>query len=300
MRDIKRILCPVDLSDESAHAIDHAIVIARWYKATITALHVCNPLVIPATDVALVGAGVPPILTEEDIKDASDRVAACLDSAADGHLDVPVDVLVESGPPAKQILARAKSLAADMIVIGTHGHSGFQHLVLGSVTEKVLRQAECPVLTIPPRARATSKLPFKSILCPIDFSDSSLSALDFALSLAREGDAGLTILHVLEFPDMPLTNQPVPTLEYRRVAERDVTTKLAQLVPDADRERCHPMTRLGDGKAYREILEVATEVRADLIVIGVHGRNPLDLMLLGSTTNQVVRRATCPVLTLRD
>jgi universal stress protein A len=74
---------------------------------------------------------------------------------------------------------------------------------------------------------------------------------------------------------------------------------LAQLVPDADRQRCHPTMRLGEGKAYREILDVATEGPADLIVIGVHGRNPLDLMLFGSTTNQVVRRATCPVLTLR-
>jgi nucleotide-binding universal stress UspA family protein len=300
MREVKRILCPVDLSDESRHAIDHAIVIARWYKSTIMALCVYNPLVIPTTDVALVGAGVPPILTEEEIKDASDQVTVCFDSAAGGHVGVPLEVLVESGPPAKQILARAKSLAADLIVIGTHGHGGFQHLVLGSVTEKVLRLATCPVLTVPPRARATSTLPFKRILCPIDFSESSVSALAFALSLAREGDADLTLLHVLEWPDVLPTNRPVPTLEYRQVAQRDVTTKLAQLIPDADREWCHPTTRLGEGKAYREILELATEERADLIVMGVHGRNPLDLMLFGSTTNQVVRRATCPVLTLRQ
>jgi len=299
MRDIRRILCPVDLSDESAHAIEHALAVARRYKSTITALHIRNPLVIPATDMTLVGPAIPPMLTEDDIREASDEVAACFDRTPGGHADVPINVLVESGPPARRILERTKWLDADLMVIGTHGHSGFQHLVLGSVTEKVLRQAECPVLTIPPRARTTSNLPFKRILCPIDFSDSSLSALDFALSLAREGDASLTILHVLEFPDWPPTHQPVPTLEYRQVAEHDVTTKLAQLVPDTDRARCHPTTRLGDGKAYWEILGIATEMRADLIVMGVHGRNPLDLMLFGSTTNQVVRRATCPVLTVR-
>ena len=298
MRELKRILCPVDLSHESRHAIEHAIVLARWYKARITALHVCNPLVIPATDVTLVG-GVPPVLTDQEIKDASDEVMACFASATGEHGGVPLEVLVESGPPARQILARAKSLAPDLIVIGTHGHGGFQHLVLGSVTEKVLRQAECPVLAIPPRARTTSKLPFKRILCPIDFSDASLSALEFALSLAREGDADLTMLHVLEWPDALPPNRPVPTLEFRDAAERDVRAMLAQLVPDADRQRCHPTMRLGDGKAYREILEVATEARADLIVMGVHGRNPLDLMLFGSTINQVVRRATCPVLTVR-
>jgi len=299
MPDIRRILCPVDLSAESRHAIDHAIVIARWYKATITALHVCNPLVIPATDVPLVGPAVPPMLSEADIKDASEQVAAHFSQAPGGHAGVPLDVLVESGPPAKQILERAKSLAADLIVIGTHGHSGFQRLVLGSVTEKVLRQARCPTLTVPPQAHATSTLPFKRILCPIDFADSSLSALDFALSLAREGSAELTILHVLEWSDSLPTNRPIPTLEYRQAAERDVRTKLAELVPAAAREWCHATTRLGEGKAYPAILEVAADQRADLIVMGVRGRNPLDLMLFGSTTNQVVRRATCPVLTVR-
>ena len=172
MRELRRILCLVDLSDESRHAIEHALVIARWYNSAITALHVCNPLVIPATDLTLVG-GVPPVLTEEEIKDATNEVMAAFASAAGGHADAPLEVLVQSGPPARQILARAKSLAPDLIVIGTHGHGGFQHLVLGSVAEKVLRQAACPVLTVPPRTRATSRLPFKRILCPVDFSDSS-------------------------------------------------------------------------------------------------------------------------------
>jgi nucleotide-binding universal stress UspA family protein len=85
-----------------------------------------------------------------------------------------------------------------LIVMGTHGTSGFQHLVLGSVTERVLRKAACPVLTVPPRAHATSRIPFSRLLCAIDFSESSLVALQFALSLAEESDARLTMLHVLE------------------------------------------------------------------------------------------------------
>ena len=295
MRQLKQILCPVDLSDESRHTVEHALVIARWYNARITALHVCNPLVIPSTPTGR----APAVLTEEEIKDASDEVMACFASAAGGHAGVPLEILVESGTPAAEILARAKSLAPDLIVVGTHGHGGFQHLLLGSVAEKVLRQAACPVLTVPPRTRTTSTLPFKRILCPVDFSDSSRSALDVALSLAKESDADLTILHVLEWPDALPPNPPVPTLEYRDAAERGVKTMLAQLVPDADRQRCHPTIRIGEGKAYREILEVATDGPADLIVMGVQGRNPLDLMLFGSTTNQVVRRATCPVLTLK-
>jgi nucleotide-binding universal stress UspA family protein len=291
MREINRILCPVDLSDVSRHAIDHAVLLARWYKARITALHVCNPMVIPMADFTVVGTVPPPDLTEDEINELRARVRACFETAK----PIDVDVLVEDGHPANQILARAKALAANLIVIGTHGVGGFQHLVLGSVTEKVLRQATCPVLTVPPHARTTSKLPFKRVLCPVDFSDSSLAALEFAFSMAQEGDAEVTILHVCEWSD---AYEP-PTHQFRVERERDVTAKLHELVPDSIRDWCHPSTRLVHGKAYREILGVATEDSSDLIVMGVHGRNALDVMLFGSTTNQVVRRATCPVLTLR-
>src|SRR5581483_2684811 len=92
-------------------------------------------------------------------------------------IGVLTDARVESGPPATAILACATRVGADLIVIGTHGASGFEHLVLGSVTEKVLRRATCPVMTVPPRVRATSRLPFKTIVCPIDFSASSEAAL---------------------------------------------------------------------------------------------------------------------------
>jgi nucleotide-binding universal stress UspA family protein len=297
MSEIHRILCPVDLSDVSRHAIDHAVLLARWYKAEITALHVCNPIVIPSTDLTLAGIGPPPVLVEHDIAQLRDQVLACFDSAG----PLVIEVLVDSGPPASRVLARARSLPADLIVIGTHGAGGFQHLVLGSVAEKVLRQATCPVLTVPPHARTTSKLPFKRLLCPVDFSDSSLAALEFAFSLAQESDAALTILHVFEWPadDEPLATRPLSVPEYRHERERDATAKLHAFVPESIRDWCRPSTRLAHGKAYREILGVATEDSSDLIVMGVHGRNALDLMLFGSTTNQVVRRATCPILTLR-
>ena len=293
MPDINRILCPVDLSEVSRHAIDHAVLLARWYDASITALHACNPVVMPSADFAVVQ--LPP--NPEDIADAGARVSQVFASA--GAPDAAV--IVESGEPVDRILEHARTLPADLLVIGTHGAGGFEHLVLGSTTEKVLRKATCPVLTVPPRARATSKLPFKRLLCPVDFSDSSRAALDFAFSLAQEGDAELTILHVFEWPmdGDPLTNRPISVPEYRLELEADLTTKLHALVPDDVRTWCRPVTRIAHGKAYREILGIATEDASDLIVMGVHGRNALDLMLFGSTTNQVVRRATCPVLTLR-
>jgi len=295
MLEIRRILCPVDLSDVSRHTVDHAVLVARRYDATITALHVCNPLAVSSADFTLAGIAVPPALTDEDVKGVRERVLACFASA--GPLDV--EVVVESGPPANRILTRAGALPADLIVIGTHGAGGFEHLVLGSVAEKVLRKAACPVLTVPHHARTTSRMPFKRLLCPVDFSESSLAALEFAFSLAQEGDAELTILHVFDAGEESLTDRPINVPEYRRQLEHDLTVKLDALVPDSVRSWCRPLTRTAHGKAYREILGIATEENCDLIVMGVHGRNALDLMLFGSTTNQVLRRATCPVLTLR-
>jgi nucleotide-binding universal stress UspA family protein len=200
------------------------------------------------------------------------------------------------------------SLPADAIVMGTHGSSGFEHLLLGSVTEKVLRRAPCPVLTVPPHTRATSKLPFRRLLCAMDFSNSSLSGLELACSLAKESGAELTILHVVEWPwqeppppvlrELP-PDQAFALAEFRRYLKKSVTERLKALVPETVRDPCAIVPRVAHGKSYVEILRVAAEESADMIVIGVHGWNAADLMLFGSTTNQLVRRATCPVLTVR-
>jgi nucleotide-binding universal stress UspA family protein len=302
MVSIKRILCPVDFSEASRHAIDHAAVIARWCKASITALHVYNPMFMPVP-------GLPPPedrVPEAELKRVYAEMAACFEAAKAGG--VGVDLIIDVGQPAHDILSRSVALGADLIVMGTHGVSGFEHLVLGSVTEKVLRKARCPVLTVPPQARATSKLPFRRLLCAVDFSDSSLRALELACSLAKESDASLTLLHVIEWPwqeppppvlqELP-PDQAIALAEFRRYLEKSATERLEALRPEAVRDGCATVPRVAHGKSYVEILRVAAEDKTDLIVMGVHGRNVADLMLFGSTTNQVVRRATCPVLTLR-
>jgi nucleotide-binding universal stress UspA family protein len=132
--------------------------------------------------------------------------------------------------------------------------------------------------------------------------------LELACSLARESGAALTILHVVEWPwqeppppvlrELP-PDQAFALAEFRRRLEKSATERLKALVPETVRDPCAIVPRVAHGKSYVEILRVAAEESADLIVMGVHGRNAADLMLFGSTTNQIVRRATCPVLTLR-
>jgi nucleotide-binding universal stress UspA family protein len=174
-------------------------------------------------------------------------------------------------------------------------------MMVGSVTEKVLRKAPCPVLTVPPRVYATSQLPFNRLLCPVDFSEASVAATRVAIALAEEADGKIVLMHVLEGPeeDEPRANRPFSVPEYRHLREQEAGAQLAALIPSNARQWCEPAGRLAHGKPYREILKIADAEAIDLIVMGVHGRNPIDLALFGSTTNHVVRRARCPVLTLR-
>jgi nucleotide-binding universal stress UspA family protein len=283
-------LCPSDFSDASAHSVDQAIVLARAYKARIVALHAVNPLMSAAEAAAM--------------DDCRKRIRACFERATKAGIAVDVEIAV--GLPVHRILDRASSLPADVIVMGTHGTSGFEHFVLGSVTEKVLRKANCPVLTVPPRAHATSRLPFQHVLCAVDFSDASMAGIQWAMSLAHESKASVTLLHVLEWPwheppapDMSRfpKEQADALLAFRRYTEESAKHRLESLLPQ-NVPTVQAASRLRNGKAWSEILDVANDEHCDLIVMGVRGRNPVDLTLFGSTTNQVVRRASCPVLTL--
>jgi nucleotide-binding universal stress UspA family protein len=298
MRQITHVLCAVDFSEESRHALDHAVVLARWYNASLTAAFVYTPAPSPLPDAS--GFAYPGAVFDEAYRKALEAQLESVLDAAHARV-VPTSTRVVVGTPADGILDSARTSGTDLIVMGTHGFGGFQHLILGSVAERVLRRAACPVLTVPPRAHITSSLPFRRILCPVDFGDASRAALELAASIASEGDADLTILHVLE-PGAdadPLPYRPITVPEYHQARREEACEALKALVNDDMREWCRPSTRIMRGKAYHEILGVANEDAIDLIVMGVHGRNPVDVALFGSTTNHVVRAAGCPVMTLR-
>jgi len=296
MIEIREILCPIDFSETSRHALEHAAAMAKWYSSRLTAMHVLVP-VLPQPPILLAEASSAPP-TPADRRACEDELRAWLEPARRAGL--PTETLVDEGNPAARILDRARARNADLIVMGTHGLGGFERFMLGSVAEKTLRKADCPVMTVPPSAQTAAKVPYTRLLCPIDFSESSMAAFRFALSIAQEADARLTILHVFEWtPENELLVQRFDTPEFRRLVEQDTRQRLDALVTDDARVWCKPSTVVAHGKPYREILALAEREAADLIVIGVRGRNPLDLVLFGSTTHHVVRRAQCPVLTLK-
>lgn len=298
MVQIRHILCPIDFSETSRHALEHAAAIAKWYGASITAFHVI-PLPLPQPPIFFAAAVDPTISPASDRRAREEQLHAWLEPVR--QAGIQVDLCVDEGSAAVRILAQVASSHPDLLVMGTHGLSGFDRLMLGSVTERVLRKGTCPVLTIPPTAVTSAKTPYSRLLCPVDFSEPSLAALRYACSLAKEAGASLTLLHVFDWPEHePPQLVRVDGERMRQYIEADATTRLNGLVSDEERTWCPVSTKTTHGKPYRRILEAAEHEAVDLIVMGVHGRNPVDLMLLGSTTNHVVRRASCPVLTMRS
>ena len=299
MVKIDRIVCPVDFSDFSRRALDYAVALARWYGARLTVLHVHHAPFSAATQLAPLAPVEPVVVTPIDLEQIRSRIAAF--TPAEAQALVPVEPKAAEGDPAREILAEAAS--ADVIVMGTHGRSGFERLVLGSVTEKVLRKATCSLLTIPLAAPPAGAVPvlFRRIVAAIDFSSVSMSALRHAASLAAEVAAHLTVMHVIEAPErLELWIDGDEATSYVRRWTEGAERRLRGAVSDETREYAYVMQRVETGRAYREILRVADEQQADLIVIGAHGHGVLEAMFVGSTAQHIVRAAACPVLMVRQ
>jgi nucleotide-binding universal stress UspA family protein len=301
MVNIRHILCPTDFSEASRRAFDYAVAVARWYDARLTLFHV-SP-VQPIIAVGATAAVLPPVYLTAD-----QRQQLLISMQRDAHAEVgprvPFETDIAEGDIVSEILEKAATHPTDLVVLGTHGLSGFDRLVMGSVTEKVLRKATCPVLTVPPLAPDAVPVPpalFKRILCAVDFSPCSLHALSYALSIAQTADARLTVLNVLEhlFSDEPRPPLSPALRQYAASIEGDRRMRLAEAVPDTARTFCTIETLFSEGRPYREILRIAQEQKSDLIVMGVRGRGAVDRVVFGSTTQHVVRHATCPVLTIR-
>lgn len=295
MVTFKQVLYPTDLSEASRPALAYAAAVARRYGARLTVLHAAppfEPILAPPGDAAWAGPLALPTIDE--------LVDAVRTFTGDALAGVEADVRVQPGDPSPVIVDQAVAAAADLIVMGTHGRAGFDRLLAGSVTEKVLRRAPCPVLTIPPHAPAVSASGalFARVLCAVDFSDASEQALGLALELGCDAGGAVTVATVLEWlaEEAPLTYPEFDVGPYRARLAADAAARLRGLVEAAGAPAaCRIEQVVAMGRAHREILRLA-EKGSDLIVMGAQGRGGVGLALFGSTTQQVVRGAPCPVL----
>ena len=203
---------------------------------------------------------------------------------------------MHEGEVTDTILAFAQTQNVDLIVMGTHGRHGLDHVLLGSVTEKILQKARCPVLAVRKPAYkfaapgdSVEPVRLRKILIGVDFSPYSERALLYALSLVEEYKAEVTFLHVKE--DFPLNKDLT-------AVTAEVVQRLGALLPSSARSNELVKMRLRVGKPYEEIVRAAREGDTDLIILGVRGRNALDLAVFGSTTHRVIQKCPCPVLTV--
>ena len=290
MLKINRILCPIDFSEFSVKAYDYAQSLAWHYKASLLLEHVTESLT--------------PMYPYYAFPNAYLEISQQLRSNAEQQLQefakthtrpgVQPECSVHEGDVASVILDLAEVQAVSLIVMGTHGLRGIDRVLLGSVTDKVLRKAYCPVLAVRKpvhalvsQAEVPDVIPLQRVLCCTDFSDPSAQALELAVSLAEEYEGELTLVHVLE----------------NVAASADVENEIAKAMENLDkqispetRNHCTTKAVARIGKPYQQILELALETRTDLVVMGVRGRNALDLAVFGSTTYRVVQLGPCPVL----
>lgn len=294
MLRIERILCPVDFSEFSTRALDYAYSLAKHYQAKLFVEHVILSLAAVYPHFGFGEAGSLKIAQIE--ANAGEELQKLVTAPAWNALKP--EIIVQKGMLPESILTFAEERAIDLIVMGTHGRKGLDRLATGSVAENVLRKARCPVLVVRKPThdfvnaeKGQDPVRLRKILFCNDFSVVSLRAMDYALSLAMEYDAELSLLRVLEHASSS------PSLQSEVASAMQA---LEESVPPDARNWCtvRPLVRMG--APYEQIIQFALESQTDLVIMGVRGRNCLDLALFGSTTHRVIQLGSCPVLVIRN
>ncbi len=279
----RKILCPVDFSDNSMAALRQAAKLARKDDALLYVMHV---EFVPLGNLAELAQDVT-LSTEPGklrLEQATRKILA----------RVKHKVVLQFGRPTELIEKAAVDLDVDLVVMATHGRTGIKHLFLGSVAEHVVRRSGRSVLSFGP---GTAIRTLKKILCPVAFDPNSIAALRFGWSLAREYGASMSLLHVVRVPFEP---SEVPAEPSSPEWERDARAKL-ELVAAKNlgaKVEFKVVARRGDPASA--ILEVEKELRPDLIVMATHGRTGFSHLVLGSVAERTVRESTVPVLTVRE
>ncbi|MEW6245104.1 MAG: universal stress protein [Nitrospirota bacterium] len=296
---IHRILLATDGSAYAARAEEYALFLASAWGASLDMVSV---LEFPP--------GMNPEYPINDVylgqlrKEADRHLERLAERASQVGLSAKKQVVI--GIPSQKITAIARDNGDDLVVVGTHGRTGLEHVLLGSTAERVIRGAPCPVLAVRGHKPRTAQVPDRSspivvrrMLVPIDFSDCSLDALEYAVQVAKRLNAAVTILYVMEplAYGLDFTLSHPSELEEKRAKLgrrlRDLTAAAAGCGLKADEA-------LRGGLPADSILDHARSQAVDLIVMGTHGRRGISHLVNGSVTEAVLRRADCPVLTVRS
>src|SRR5260370_20039994 len=292
---IKLILCPIDFSEFSVSAYQYALSVAEHYEAKLVAQLIVEVWRHASFDFAA-SAGLYEESREALRESGKEQLQEFVKKHT--HDEIQPELVVQVGVAADSILSFAQLQKADVIVMGTHGRRGFDRLMLGSVTDRVMRRAPCPVLAAskPHDSVAAGEERghvhhLSRILFCADFSENSERALRSAISATAEYDAELTLLHVLE--GVP---SPAKTEEAMAVAAE----RLGKLVPPEGRKTLHTQAGVGIWKTDEQSLQLAEEAQIDLVTMDGLGSGALDVAVFGSTTYRVMQLGSRPVLAVHS
>ena len=301
MMRIRRILYPTDFSDTAKQALRHALFLAEQFEAE---LHMLHAIILHESDPRDPDGHFPePSEILNQLFQIADSEMAEIVRQNESKTFTLQEAKVRGYSAGEVILQYVDEHDIDLVVMGTHGRRGPARLFLGSVAEEVVRHAQCPVLTLREQETPDSIEAVQRILVPVDFSPYSKEALSYAKEVAALYGAGLQVLHTIEEPAYPYfytpggTFSPVEQLEaLREKAESALDELLKETAgPAVPAERY-----VATGRPASEIARFAEERDSDMVVIATHGLTGLERLLVGSTAEQVVRLAPCPVFTVKS
>lgn len=283
-----RILIPTDGSEGAVRAAEHALALAQAFDAAVRVIGVAD---VQRAAGPFDAGGVDDRFVEKLKADASESI-----TAIEAITDERVETAVLEGDPAATIVEDAGAFDADLIVMGTHGRTGVRRYVVGSVTERVVRLADAPVLTARAGIESGPAGDCDDVLIPTDGSEYAGVAVDHGIAIAERFDACVHAVSIVDVGDLAARVEytpPTDALERIREQRTDATAAIADRAREAGLDA---RTDVREGFPASDLLEYADEAGIDLLAMGTHGRTGLNRFLLGSTTERVIRHADAPVL----
>lgn len=291
MHRIRSIIVPTDFFELSQAATARAITLARLDGASI---HLVHALKLPLVTIPY-EAPVPAAVLESIRKAAHKKLEEARRAIEGKGVSTVSAEICESGNVVQAIDAAIKAQGADLVVMGTHGRSGFQHAFLGSVAERTLRTVDCPVLAVK-EAPEEAAQPITRILVAADFSQHSDCAIDVAAGLAKRLAATVDVIHAFELPwDYALYEAPYPTGLEEKI-RASVTENMEGLRARFEASQLPVTLHTRRGHPSVVIAKVAEEIGCQLIVMGTRGKTGLSHVLFGSVAERTIRTAPCSVL----
>lgn len=278
----KHVIVATDFTNVSEAAARHAARVAEASDAALLVIYADR--FIPPIDFV----EMPASYFLDQSEQLRELVEQRMREYAAAHFpNIRYETKVVVDAPELAIVDEARAFDSALIVVGTHGRSGLRRVLLGSVSDTVIHQAHCPVLTVrcsDDEGGCAEFEGYRRIICPVNGSAVAATALERAADIADRFDSELTVLHVVE--------------DARELDAQDTLERLRSWVPAGLRDRCRYRELVLGGNAAEKILDFAAETSADLLVIGAQHRRFRDATVIGTTTERVTRHASIPVLTV--